>query len=107
VIDGQNTHKTLLRGLRINDALSGALDPKLELVRIYPGNPVAEFLERNDNWRDHGRAGEIAALASNLVPPDNRDAAILRDFVPGVYTVLMQPANSATGVGIVGVDALN
>jgi len=38
-------------------------------------------------------------------PLDSRDSAILRNLPVGVYTVSMQP-NGATGVGVVGVDAL-
>ncbi len=104
VIEGQGTLKNLLRGLRI-PSLSGQLDPSLELIQLYPGNPVADILENNNNWEDHPRQGEIRGLAANLHPRDYRDSGILRDMPAGVFTVLMKP-NGEFGIGLVGVDAL-
>jgi uncharacterized repeat protein (TIGR02543 family) len=102
IIRGNGTLKTLLRGMRVNDALSGLLDPRLQLMRIYPGNPIAQPVEENNNWEDHPRADDMSAWMR-----DYRDAGILRDMEAGVYTVLMQPSsNSNTGIGVVGVDAV-
>ncbi len=107
VIEGAGSLKTLLRGMRTASMdLSGALDPRLELVRIYPNNPNADALENNNNWEDHPRAGEMSGLASNLQARDYRDSAILRDMPAGVFTVLMKP-NGAHGIGVVSVDALD
>ncbi len=106
VIEGDGTLKNLLRGMRTaSTELSAQLDPRLELVHIYPNNPNADVLETNNNWEDHPRAGEISSLPINLQLRDHRDSAIIRDMPTGVFTVLMKP-NGALGIGVVSVDAV-
>ncbi len=110
VVQGGGSLKALLRGLRVDNNMSGALNPKLELVRLNLSNGTGDVLERVENWGGHARAGEIQGLSANLVPRDSRDAAILRDLEagnPAVYTVSMQPMTADTGVGIVSVDAVD
>ncbi len=46
VIEGDGSLQTLLRGMRTASMdLSGSLNPRLELMQIYPGNPVADALD--------------------------------------------------------------
>lgn len=58
----------------------------------------------NDNWRD-SQAAEIKA--TNIPPPDAREAAILRQLTPGAYTAVVRGKNNTTGVALVEAYQLN
>ncbi len=106
VVEGEGSLNTLLRGARTtSQALSGELDPWLELVQIYPGSSQAEFLAKNDNCQDQGESIMLSALPSHLQARDYRDACILRDLPVGIFTVLMKP-NAEHGIGVVSVDVV-
>lgn len=78
----------------------GALpDPALEL---YDSN--GSLLASNDNWRSDQ---EAAIVATAVAPSDDREAAIVQTLAPGAYTGVVRGAQSATGVALIEVFALN
>ena len=70
------------------------LDPTIEL---HNGN--GDEIGFNDNWRDTQISAAIPAVG--LMPPDDREAALVASLNPGNYTVIVRGKNNATGVAIV------
>jgi uncharacterized protein GlcG (DUF336 family) len=67
-------------------------DPVLE-IRNVSGTVVGT----NDNWTQTQQA---AIEATGLAPPSDKDAAILANLAPGLYTVIVRDATSGSGVGL-------
>lgn len=87
-----------LTGTGIQDAL---LDPLLELH-----NSNGATLTTNDNWKINDQtqqSQESAIRATTIVPPDDREAAIVATLSPGSYTAVVRGKNSSAGVGLVEV----
>lgn len=105
VINGSAPKKVLLRG--VGPALTplgvtGALaDPTLQL---YSGT---KLVNENDNWSAGADAADIAAAAKTCgamtLDPGTKDAAILVELQPGVYSAHVRGAGGATGVALVEV----
>jgi subtilisin family serine protease len=78
-------------------------------VGVYPGleNPTIELfsssgksLGANDDWQIDNDAGQI--ISYGMQPGDEREAALIRDLVPGAYTVVVSAASgSQNGIGLV------
>jgi hypothetical protein len=79
-------------------AASRLQDPVL-FVYDASGNLIAT----NDNWRSTQQA-EITA--TGLAPTDDREAAIVRFFPPGSYTVQVEGKNGTTGVAVADLHQL-
>jgi hypothetical protein len=103
VIEGDSDKKMLIRGVgpTLSEfGLEGALsDPYLE---IYDANK--NLIMENDDWTND----DVAALndtmdAAGAFPllPDSKDAVIVGDFAPGLYTAHMYGVDGATGVGMI------
>ena len=65
---------------------------------------TGEFLESNDDWETHDRAGEIPPV---LAPTYPNEAAIVATLAPGAYTPMVSGVGATTGVGIVEVFELD
>ena len=80
--------------------VQGALaDPILEL---HDSNGVT--LATNDNWKLNDQteqSQENAIRATTVVPPDDREAAILANLSPGPYTAIVRGKNNSSGVALV------
>jgi hypothetical protein len=92
------TKRLLLRALGpelAGHGVAGRLtDPALEL---HDGNGA--ILAANNNWKDASNSSEITGLG--LAPSDDREAAILISFPPGVYTAIVRsPGELGTGVAL-------
>ena len=83
----------------IGPSLAGAgianplLDPTLDLFDAQ-GSQMAT----DDNWKD---AQEVTIEATNLVPPNELEAALLLDLSPGSYTAVVRGANTTSGVALI------
>ena len=82
--------------------MTGALaDPTLQL---YSGT---KLVNENDNWSAGADAADIAAAAKTCgamtLDPGTKDAAILVELQPGVYSAHVRGAGGATGVALVEV----
>jgi hypothetical protein len=83
-------------GIPLSDRLQ---DPTLEL---HDAN--GSLLAANDNWKD---TEQIEIIQSSLAPIDDREAAIVGDYPPGTYTVILRGKNNTTGIGLIEVYKLN
>jgi hypothetical protein len=62
------------------------------------------LVDSNDNWRsDH----EAEIMATTIPPSNDLESAIVRDLVPGNYTIIVRGVGNATGVGLVEAYSLN
>ena len=103
-IDGSATKQLLIRAVGptlANFGVGGVLpNPQLALFR--QGSRAS--LHENDDWGGApGLRAAFAATGAFLLPDASRDAALLVTLDPGVYTVQVSDANSATGVALVEV----
>lgn len=61
----------------------------------------------NDDWNDRPDAAETAAVATQVgafpLTNGSKDAALVVELEPGVYSVHVEPANSVAGVALVEV----
>ncbi len=67
-------------------------DPQIQLVQA--GTVIAT----NDNWATDENSGVLTAL--NRAPTDAREAALVRDLMPGAYTLLVTGADATSGVAL-------
>ena len=90
-----STKKVLIHGLgpSLSSAgLTGLLfDPFLEFH--YPNGTVVT----NDNWGDAPNKDQIP---SGFAPKDPKEAIIIADLAPGVYTAIVKGAHGETGIGM-------
>jgi len=79
------------------------LDPELVLFRTIPGQG-SEQVAANDDWGDDN-PDLIAQVSDQVGAPQfedgSKDAALLVDLDPGIYTVFLRGVDSATGVALV------
>lgn len=108
VISGNTPKKVLIRG--VGPTLGAApfnvpgvlADPILRLVRS--DNLV---VRENDNWETGNDTMLLTQAATGVgafaLPAGSRDAAILINLPPGVYTAQLTGAGTTTGVGLIEV----
>jgi hypothetical protein len=97
---GQEPLRVIVRALGPTIPETATLgDPVLELR-----DANGELLGLNDNWRSDQEA-EI--IATTIPPADDRESALVRTLAPGAYTALVRGVNSASGLALVEVYALN
>ncbi|MDP9099075.1 MAG: hypothetical protein M3N48_08795 [Verrucomicrobiota bacterium] len=90
----------IFRGLGPSIPVTGRLaDPTLEL---HDGNGAV--IATNDDWQQSQRT-EIQM--SGLAPANDREAAIIGNFSPGQYSVILRGKNETTGIGLVEAYKLN
>jgi hypothetical protein len=83
------------------DPVPGRLsDPTLEL---HAGN--GNLMTSNDNWKDSPDRAEIEA--SGVAPTDDRESAIIRTLVPGVYTGVLSGKDNTTGIALIEIYDLD
>lgn len=100
ILGGADYSRVIFRGLGPSVPVDGRLaDPMLEL---HDGNGAV--IGSNDDWREVQRA-EIQA--SGLAPADDHEAAIIGNFAPGQYTVILRGKNETAGIGLVEAYKLN
>ena len=100
ILAGADYSRVIFRGLGPSIPVTGRLaDPTLEL---HDGNGAV--IATNDDWQQSQRA-EIQM--SGLAPADDREAAIIGNFAPGQYTVILRGKNETTGIGLVEAYKLN
>lgn len=90
-----------LRDFGVPQAMS---DPYLTIFKR--GTPIFY----NDNWSERPDAAATAAAAVQTgafaLPPGSRDAAMVVELEPGVYSVHVEPRTGAPGVALVEVYSL-
>ena len=97
---GRDYSRVIFRGLGPSVPVPGRLaDPVLEL---HDGNGTT--IGSNDDWKQT-QGAEIQA--SGLAPPNDAEAAIIGNFPPGQYTVVLRGKNGTSGIGLVEAYKLN
>ena len=100
ILGGADYSRVIFRGLGPSIPVTGQLaDPMLEL---HDGNGAV--IGSNDDWQQTQRS-EIEM--SGLAPANDREAAIIGNFAPGQYTVILRGKNETTGIGLVETYKLN
>ncbi len=110
VVSGNTPKKVLIRGVGPSLATVGITsgflaDPVLRLTRRV--DVVDSSVRENDNWQvgnDSAQVVEIAArVGAFALTPGSRDAVILINLPPGIYTAQVTGAGSTTGMALVEV----
>ncbi len=105
IVGGPDSARAIVRGLGPSISVNGTplagtlADPTLALY-----NENGTLIGSNNDWKDTQRA-EIEA--TTLAPTNDREAAIVADFRPGNYTVVLRGNNSGVGIGLVESFKLN
>jgi phosphatidylinositol-3-phosphatase len=93
ILGGADYSRIIFRGLGPSIPVAGRLaDPELEL---HDSNGAT--IGFNNDWAESQRA-EIQI--SGLAPTNDREAAIIGNFAPGQYTVILRGKNETTGIGL-------
>jgi Domain of unknown function (DUF4331) len=97
IVSGTDSKRVIIRGIGpslVSSNVPGPLpDPTLKLF-----NSQAQLVASNDNWQDT-QAAEISA--TGLAPKNAKESAILTTLSPGAYTVILDDAAGASGIGVV------
>ena len=103
IVSGSADKRVIVRALGpslADHGIAGPLtDPTLELF-----DSSGRSLAANDDWKEHQQQ-EIEE--SNIAPPSEKEAAIVRTMQPGAYTAVIRGQNETTGVGLVEVYDLS
>jgi len=101
-IEGNATKRVLIRaaGPALQQfAIDGYLaDPQLEVTTL-----AGASLATSDNWNSNDAALKAAGESVGAFPfaPGSKDAALLIELPPGLYTVVVRGANNTTGIALV------
>ncbi|MBS0663706.1 MAG: PQQ-like beta-propeller repeat protein [Verrucomicrobia bacterium] len=109
VASGTGSRTLLVRGVGPTLATYGVTgvltDPRIAAFVNSGGSSVQ--LDANDNWGAATNAAQIASTANAVgafaLPDGSLDAALLRDFAAGVYSVQVAGAGGGTGVALMEV----
>jgi acid phosphatase len=100
ILGGPDYSRVLFRGLGPSIPVAGSLaDP---IIELHDRNGAT--IGSNDDWRQTQNA-EIQA--SGLAPANDREAAIIGNFEPGAYTLVLHGKENATGIALVEAYKLN
>ncbi|MFN2474844.1 MAG: hypothetical protein ABR526_00685 [Chthoniobacterales bacterium] len=97
IVNGAETKKVVIRGigptLGAYGVASPVQDPRIDLY-----NADRQVIATNDSWRD-AQQPEIAS--NGLAPNDEREAALVAQLPPGVYTVALRDNTRAGGGALI------
>jgi len=108
IINGSTSKRVLIRAVgptlgsdfRVANSLA---DPKLRLVRSDTNATVRE----NDDWETGNDATEVANVAAEVgafpLPSGSKDAALLINLPPGIYTAIVDTGDGSSGISLVEV----
>jgi hypothetical protein len=97
IISGNGAKQVLIRGIGPSLAASNVPGP-LPNPTLKLFNSQAQLVASNDNWQDSQGA---AISATGLAPQNPNESAILTTLPPGAYTVVLDDAAGAKGIGVV------
>ena len=97
IIGNGDSPIVVLRAIGPTLTSSGIVNPLLDpTIELHDGNGAVIGL--NDNWKD----GQLQAVqATQLVPTDDRESAIVAFLAPGNYTAVVRGKGDTTGVALV------
>ncbi len=105
VIAGEGTKKIVVRavGPGLAPGVTGYLaDPTLRLWKLNPTTGTWTLIAANDNW---GGASTLKTAFSSVgmgaLATDSKDAALMMELEPGIYTAQVNGVGATTGVALV------
>jgi hypothetical protein len=105
VLVGDAPKKVIVRGVGpgLAEAVDGYLaDPQIHVHRLVSAEAGWSLVAENDDW-DH--TAETAALFQSAgmgaLGSDSKDAALVLDLQPGIYTAQISGVGGTTGIGLV------
>ncbi|MFL6590481.1 MAG: DUF4331 family protein [Chthoniobacterales bacterium] len=97
IVSGSGAKRLLVRGIGPSLTASNVPGPLPDpTLKIF--NSQAQLVASNDNWQD-SQASAISG--TSLAPQNPKESAILITLQPGAYTVVLDDAAGATGIGVV------
>jgi len=100
ILGGPDYSRVIFRGLGPSIPIADRLaDP---IIELHDGDGAT--IGSNDDWKQT-QSAEIQA--SGLAPADDREAAIIGNFAPGQYTVVLRGKNNTTGIALLEAYKLN
>lgn len=107
IINGSTPKRVLIRAVGPTLSTLGVstslANPTLRLVRQDTGATVRE----NNDWELGNDATEVAEVAAEVgafaLPTGSKDAALLINLPPGVYTAIVDTADGSSGIALVEV----
>ena len=110
VVEGTGTKRYLARAVGPALAAQGVAQPlAAPVLRVYSRD--GEEIASNTGWQNAPDAAALPAIAEQLgafpLPPGGADSALLLDLQPGLYTLHAASSNSASGVALAELYALN
>jgi hypothetical protein len=103
IISGNSPKRLIIRGIGpdLASSFSNYLrDPYLKLHDILAGQQIGE----NDNWQDDPGVGQAMAKRGFApLPSGSKDAAMLVELSPGVYTISLLGKDGGGGIGLIEV----
>jgi hypothetical protein len=100
ILGGPDYSRVVFRGLGPSLPVADRLaDP---LIELHDHNGA--IIGSNDNWKQT-QSAEIQA--SGLAPTDDREAAIIGNFEPGLYTLVVRGKDNTAGIALVEAYQLN
>ncbi len=97
IVSGTDSKRVIIRGIGPSLAASNVPGPLPDpTIKLF--NSQAQLIASNDNWEDT-QAADISA--TGLAPKNAKESAILTTLPPGAYTVILDDATGATGIGVV------
>ncbi|HNW42389.1 MAG TPA: hypothetical protein PKN08_10855, partial [Opitutaceae bacterium] len=105
VLVGDAPKKVIVRGVGpgLAEAVDGYLaDPQIHVHRLVSAEAGWSLVAENDDW-DH--TAETAALFQSAgmgeLGSDSKDAALVLNLQPGIYTAQISGVGGTTGIGLV------
>ena len=70
------------------------------MLELYDANGV--LIIANDNWRQQDPATVADIMSSGLAPTDDREPAITKLLMPGLYTAVLRGVGDTSGTALMG-----
>jgi hypothetical protein len=101
-IIGHQPTRVMVRGMGPSLTRAGIASPLTDpMLELRDGN--GGLIAANDNWRSDDEANIVA---TSLAPPDELEAALVRNLAPGNYTAIVKGKDNATGIAVAEVYQL-
>ena len=104
VIAGEGTKKVVVRGVGpgLAPGVTGYLaDPALRLWKLNPLTGSWTLIAANDNWGgDAALKAAFVRVGMGALATDSKDAALMLELEPGIYTAQVTGVGGTTGVAL-------
>ncbi|MBP6307610.1 MAG: hypothetical protein KA334_02735, partial [Opitutaceae bacterium] len=105
VLVGDAPKRVIVRGLGpgIAGAVSAYLaDPRVQVYRLKADRSGWDMVAENDDWDGTtATADAFDAVGMGALRAGSKDAALIVELAPGIYTAQLSGSGGATGVGLV------